>query len=128
MQDRPTQVELLEAVREFLETEILPRLEGDRIRFRTRVAMNALTILAREAELEEAIVREEYRELSALLGYESEPNLGYGDLRKALVRLNGELASRIRAGDKRPAIVEFLRRTAERKLAVASPAYLERNR
>ncbi len=47
--DRPTAAELATAVREFLETEILPTLHDHRLRFRTLVAMNALSIVEREA-------------------------------------------------------------------------------
>ena len=47
--DRPTAAELATAVREFLETEILPALDDHRLRFRILVAMNALSIVAREA-------------------------------------------------------------------------------
>lgn len=46
--DRPTGAELATAVHEFLEHEILPLLDDHRLRFRTLVAMNALTIVARE--------------------------------------------------------------------------------
>ena len=47
--DRPTATELATAVREFLEAEILPTLDDHRLRFRTLVAMNALTIVERES-------------------------------------------------------------------------------
>ena len=47
--DRPVASELATAVREFLETEILPTLDDHRLRFRTLVAMNALSIVEREA-------------------------------------------------------------------------------
>lgn len=47
--DRPSAAELATAVREFLETEVLPTLDDHRLRFRTLVAMNALSIVAREA-------------------------------------------------------------------------------
>jgi hypothetical protein len=49
MSDRPTAAELATAVREFLEEEILPTLDDHRLRFRTLVAMNALSIVEREA-------------------------------------------------------------------------------
>jgi hypothetical protein len=49
--DRPTAAELATAVREFLEAEILPTLDDHRLRFRTLVAMNALSIVEREAPL-----------------------------------------------------------------------------
>ena len=47
--DRPNASELATAVREYLETEILPVLTDHRLRFRTLVAMNALSIVEREA-------------------------------------------------------------------------------
>ena len=46
--DRPTAAELATAVREFLEFEILPTIDDHRLRFRTLVAMNALSIVERE--------------------------------------------------------------------------------
>jgi len=49
MSNRPTAAELAAAVREFLETEILPTLDDHRLRFRTLVAMNALSIVERES-------------------------------------------------------------------------------
>ena len=49
MSDRPTAGELATAVREFLEEDILPVLDDHRLRFRTLVAMNALSIVEREA-------------------------------------------------------------------------------
>ena len=49
MSDRPSAAELAAAVREFLEVEILPTLDDHRLRFRTLVAMNALSIVEREA-------------------------------------------------------------------------------
>ncbi len=47
--DRPSAGELADAVRGFLEGEILPTLDDRRLRFRTLVAMNALGIVARES-------------------------------------------------------------------------------
>ncbi len=52
MSDRPTAAELVNAVHEFLEAEILPTLDDHRLRFRTLVAMNALSIVEREAPTE----------------------------------------------------------------------------
>ena len=55
--DRPTPQELAEAVREFLQEEILPILDDHRLKFRTLVAINGLGIadagryLERYAEL-----------------------------------------------------------------------------
>lgn len=47
--DRPAAGELAAAVREFLASELVPVLDDHRLRFRTLVAMNALTIVERES-------------------------------------------------------------------------------
>jgi hypothetical protein len=46
----PTTAELLAAVREFLEAEVMPATEG-RLRFQARVAANVLAQIERELEL-----------------------------------------------------------------------------
>lgn len=97
MTDRPSGGELAGAVRDFLETEILPTLEDRRLRFRTLVAMNALGIVARESPPPEP----------------PDP---------AVV----ELARRLRAGDVREGDLELLRAKVREKLLTASPRYLER--
>src|SRR6185312_7444342 len=48
MPDRPTALELLEAVNEFLAGEVLPLMDDHRMKFRTLVALNALGIAYRE--------------------------------------------------------------------------------
>ncbi|MFN2469150.1 MAG: DUF6285 domain-containing protein [Gaiellaceae bacterium] len=99
--DRPTPAELAEAVREFLEREILPGLDDHRFRFRTLVAINGLGILQRELESDaEGLTPDEL----------------------------GELAARIRAGDPPPDALGLLREHVAAKLRVANPRYLERYR
>jgi hypothetical protein len=95
--DRPTAAELAEAVREFLESEVLPVAADDRLRFRTLVAMNALGIV--------------HRELAAL------PAEDDSEARS--------LAARIRAGDVPPGTVSRVKATVEAKLAIASPHYVD---
>jgi DNA primase large subunit len=48
--DRPSASELVEAVSEFLERDVLTATEG-RVQFHTRVAINALGMVQRELEL-----------------------------------------------------------------------------
>ena len=48
MPDRPTAPELVEAVAEFLQNEVLPLMTDHRMKFRTLVALNALGIAHRE--------------------------------------------------------------------------------
>jgi hypothetical protein len=97
--DRPTALELIEAVSEFLSSETLPAASDHRLRFRTLVALNALGIAAREL---------------AATG---------GDLSDAEV---AELARRIRAGDVRDGDHARLKEHVAAKLRVSNPAYLER--
>lgn len=97
MSDRPAARELAAAVREFLETEVLPLLDDPRMRFRTLVAMNALSIVERESPPPEPPTDEEWK-----------------------------LARRIRAGDVRDGDLVALSHRVRQRLLVASPGYLER--
>lgn len=126
-QDRPTAVELLEAVREFLERDVLSEAHG-RVRFHTRVAINALGIVEREltdAAALEAAERE--RAIALLADRASTEELG-DDLDTATARdLEAVIARRIRDGsldDRRDAVVAHVRATVREKLRVANPDYV----
>jgi hypothetical protein len=97
--DRPAAAELVEAVREFLEREILPGLDDQRLRFRTLVAMNALGIAVRE--------------------------LATGETGPTEAELRA-LAEQIRAGDVPEGTLALLKEDIAAKLRVASPRYLDR--
>lgn len=117
MQDRPTVDELLEAVSEFLERDVMA-VEG-RVGFHGRVARNVVEIVRRELELGPAADAREIEGLRALLG---------DDCPRDLRAANAELARRIRAGDvdeRRGEVVDHLRATAIDKLGIASPKELE---
>jgi signal transduction protein with GAF and PtsI domain len=95
--ERPTAQELTEAILEFLGGEILPTIEDRRLRFRTLVAMNALSIVYRELERMPAEDDAEQR----------------------------ELARRIRSGDVPPGTLARVKREVAERLRIASPRYLE---
>ena len=99
MSDRPTALELLEAVEEFLSSEVLPTLDDQRLKFRTLVAMNALGIARRELEADD-------------------PGLSQDELR--------ELARKIRAGDVPADTHSLLKEHVAAKLRISNPQYLER--
>ena len=116
MQDRPTAVELLEAVREFLVQDVMPAVEG-RVQFHTRVAVNALGMLERELSLGPEPAAAERARLSALLGHDDD-----------LAALTAEVAARIRDGsldDRRDDVVAVVRESVRVKLLVSNPDYLE---
>ena len=115
MQDRPTAVELLEAIREFLEQDVMPAVEG-RVQFHSRVAINALGMLERELRLGPELDDAERDRLGALLGHDTD-----------LATLTTELADRIRDGsldDRRDDVVAALRESVRAKLVVSNPNYV----
>lgn len=126
MQDRPSAPELVAAVRDFLEHEIAPNQRDQRLRFRTLVAINALTILHRELEQEEELIREEVQDLVQLLRKDVSPPERPETLRALALELNTELAIRIRHGDAPDGTLEHVRRVGAAKLRIASPRYLQR--
>src|SRR5581483_4612963 len=67
MQDRPTDRELIDAVAQFLDSELTPTVTDPRLRFRALVAANILHIVTRELEQGDAQLRAEYARLTALL-------------------------------------------------------------
>jgi hypothetical protein len=93
--DRPTPQELAEAVREFLQVEILPILDDHRLKFRTLVAINGLGIAERE------------------LWATSQP-----------LEADWDLARRIRAGDVPDDAVAILKEQVAQKLRVSNPRQL----
>ena len=100
MPDRPTALELIEAVTEFLSTEVLPAAIDHRQRFRILVALNALGIAYRELEAG-ADIRDDSDEAAWL-------------------------ARRIRAGDVRDDDLARLKERVAAKLRITNPGYLER--
>jgi len=123
MADRPGAAELAEAVREFLEAEVLPSVGDARLRFRVLVAANALAIVQRDLELGESLLEEEAALLQRLVGPLTASSPG-----EQRLLLNRELARRVRRGDVPHGTLEALRRIAELKLRVANPRYLERRK
>lgn len=114
-QDRPTAAELVAAVREFLEHDVMAATDG-RVQFHTRVAMNALGMVERELSLGPALEAEEGARATALLGHGGEPR-----------ELEAELAARIRDGsldERHEEVATHVRATVRDKLRVANPGYL----
>jgi hypothetical protein len=99
--DRPTAPELVEAVREFLEAEVLPALDDHRLKFRTLVAINGLGIAQRELEAGAA-----------------GPTLTRAEL--------ADLARQIRSGEIPPGALELLKEHVAAKLRVSNPRRLEK--
>jgi len=128
MQDRPSMRELLDAVRAFLEEDVVPALEGPR-QFHARVAANVLAIVGRELAGEEASLLAEWQRMARLTGGASEPPPRLEALRAAVREGTAALAERIRRGDAdagpfRDAVRAHVRATVEDKLGVANPRFV----
>ncbi len=114
-QDRPTTRELVVAVREFLERDVMTATEG-RVQFHTRVAVNVLGIVERELELGSSLAQRERARAAALLGHDGDPRA-----------LEAELAAAIRSGslgDRDEELRRHVRETVREKLLIANPGYL----
>src|SRR5207244_5805865 len=127
-QDRPSAAELAQAVREFIETEVLPGIDDPRLRFRTLVAANGLGILEREIALGAPLVRREVGSLARLLGLTASIPDDVDELRRQAADLNRELAQRIRAGEAPEGTLAHLVATVGDQLRVASPRSPDRSR
>jgi hypothetical protein len=109
LHDIPSAAGLVEAVREFLEKDVLASTEG-RVQFHTRVAINVLGMVERE--------------LAAGAGQAAAHADG---LRRLGVQDERELAAAIRSGAldaRHEEVLEFVRETVRAKLEVANPRYL----
>tara|TARA_B100002049_G_scaffold157353_1_gene117589 strand:+ start:881 stop:1249 length:369 start_codon:yes stop_codon:yes gene_type:complete len=110
--DRPTSVELVEVVSEFLEKEIKINLP-DHLAFKTQIAINVLNIVKREQQNEE-ILSKESKEI--LLNLFKDPN-------KADIR---ELAKQIETGELKlddKELQEALIEITKKKISVDNPKY-----
>jgi hypothetical protein len=106
--DAPTAAQLVEAVREFLEGDVMAVTAG-RVRFHARVAARVLATVQRELEAGDAPARA-HAERLATLGIAGE----------------AELAAAIRSGaldDRWDEVAAVVRATVADKLAVANPGY-----
>jgi hypothetical protein len=109
--DAPSAALLVEAVREFLEADVMAATSG-RVQFHARVAVNVLRMVERELALGPGQQAVHAGGLAAL-GFASDAALA------AAIR-DGSLD-----GDRLAEVAAFVTRTVRDKLAVANPRYLE---
>lgn len=107
--DMPSAAQLVEAVREFLERDVMTSTEG-RVQFHTRVAVNVLGMVEREL-IDGPAQESAHAEGLARLGVADEAALA------AAIR-DGSLDDRL------DEVRQFVRDTVEAKLRVANPRYL----
>jgi hypothetical protein len=124
MQDRPTAIELLDALTDFMrDRSAHARDRWERFQF--QVAATSMGIIRRELEMEDGFMRGEWRRLDGLLGSEAIPDEPAA-FRARLRARNDELCERIRAGAFDAAageerLVGHLWETVVDKVRIASP-------
>jgi len=106
---RPTGVELVEAVREYLERDVMEQSEG-RTRFQARIARNVLAMVERELSLGPSFARD-HRERLAALGFDDDRALA------AAIRSGG-------CDGEWSAVGHALAASARDQLLVANPSYV----
>jgi Domain of unknown function (DUF6285) len=114
MMDQPSMLELVTAVRDFIEQRAMPELRGHTA-FHARVAANALGIVKRELETGGSSGEAEQKRLKVLLNQNG-----------SLMELNRELCQRIRGGAislDSPGLAEHLMLTTRDKVAIDQPNY-----
>jgi hypothetical protein len=127
MQDRPTTVELLDAIERFLRGQ--SAAQQDRwLRFQLLVCANSLGIVRRELELEEGFVRDEWKDMGRLIGPAPIPE-SFQDTVLALRERNDELCRRIRSGEfdspeKERPLVDFFVKELVNKVRITAPGEL----
>src|ERR1700744_6594300 len=114
MLGQPFILELVEAVRSFIETKAMPELKGHTA-FHARVAANALGIVARELEQGPKSAEAERKRLVALLGHDDLLDNLNQDLCKAIRDGKIDIAS----GD----LKRHLELTTLDKVAIDQPGY-----
>ena len=116
-QSTPKAATLLEAAVKYLESELMPTLDGY-YRFQTRVTVNVLNTVRRELELRSAQAEAERSRLVAILGHDGE-----------VEALSVELAEMIRAGSisiDDPSLRAHVRQSLADALAINNPKWMTR--
>jgi hypothetical protein len=128
MQYEPTVQELLDAISELLRDEVQPLVTDEVVQFRLRVARNALGVVGRELEQRERMLRDERRQLKALLGLPDPDSHAPDDasLMADVIDLNHRLVERMRAGATPTGTIDHLIEAELAQVAVANPKFLER--
>jgi hypothetical protein len=125
MQDRPSAAELVRAVKEHFEREVLPVLENAKVRYQSLVALHVLSVVERELAHGERALREELASLRALSGGAAEEGATLKEIEDLVRRGTQALCAAIRSGQAGdPARVRaHVRGVVLAKLAIANPAY-----
>ncbi len=129
MQQRPSKIALLQAVAQFLVSEVYPRIDDKRLNFRVLIAANLANVVATEIESDRAVSEDEIGRLRALMpevAGTSADRLSDPDRQELLGRLNQELVLRIRGnrlGDREKLVWAHVKETLKQTLTIVNPRF-----
>lgn len=122
---QPNVSQLCDALQGFLTTEVAPAVDDDAIKYKLKIAMNVLGIIARESELGENFRQLEHSALNEYLGDDPE-SLGVESTAPERTDINQRLLDHIRSGDiasRQDNLLATLERITVAKMAIDNPRY-----
>ncbi|MEO8609794.1 MAG: DUF6285 domain-containing protein [Chloroflexota bacterium] len=131
MYDRPDIYQLLDAVKGYLQREVVPALEADRKQYyQMLVAINVLGIVEREMQMSVEHLQTEWSRLNFVQNVSTPLPTEISEARAALAERNRKLCEEIGAGrydyaPQRSALFEHLLVTTRAQLEVANPKFLQ---
>jgi hypothetical protein len=131
MYDRPDLSQLLDAVKGYLQREVLPVVQSDRKQYyQALVAINVLGIVEREMQMSVDHLTAEWSRLNFVQNVSTPLPKEIVDAQAALAERNRKLCEEISAGrydyaPQRSALFEHLLTTAHAQLEVANPKFLQ---
>ena len=131
MYDRPDIYQLLEAVKSYLQREVVPAIQADRKQYyQALVAINVLGIVEREMQMSVEHLRTEWARLNFVQNVSTPLPTEINEARAALAERNRKLCEEIGAGrydyaPQRSALYEHLLVTTHAQLEVANPKFLQ---
>jgi hypothetical protein len=131
MYDRPDIDQLLEAVRGYLQRDVVPAMQADRKQYyQALVAINVLGIIQREMQMNAEHLKAEWSRLNFVQNLSAPFPADLAEARAALAERNRKLCEEISAGrydysPQRSALFEHLKVTTRAQLEVANPKFLQ---
>ena len=131
MYDRPDIYQLLEAVKSYLQREVVPVVQADRKQYyQTLVAINVLEIVEREMQISVDHLKAEWARLNFVQNVSTHFPIEIAEARAALAERNRKLCEEIGAGrydyaPQRSALFEHLLATTHAQLEVANLKFLQ---
>ncbi|EMS83420.1 DUF6285 domain-containing protein [Leptospira noguchii] len=127
MQDKPTSIDLIESIQDFLMKEILPQFKDkDLLSYKTLVSWNMLGVVSREIRFGEELLDRELGRLTKLLNKDFTLPSTLGEKKKLAYAWNVELRDKIRKEKlslEDSAYWDHVKKTVMEKVEITNPRF-----